>query len=234
MTKLQLANQVMIEHPLFGLLITLACFQCANVLYNRLGRLPVAYPLVVAALLVVAILELTGLSYRRYLESVETLNLLLGTVTVALAVPLYESLRRLRTMFFPVMFTVACSAVSAVFIVMVLAEAVGLEEVIIKSLATKSVTTPIALSITEDIGGKATLAVLFILITGLFAPLFVPILLKIFPAKNDAVTGIAIGVSAHAIGTAKALEISRECGAFSALAMSLMGLMTAFLLPLIL
>ena len=232
--KLQLANQVIIQHPLLGVLITLACFQCSKFLYEKAGRFPIFYPLLVAALLLVFILEVTEISYRQYFESVKILNWLLGTVTVALAVPLYESLRRLRTMLFPVLITVSCSVGFAVFVVMLLAGLAGLDEVVIKSLATKSITTPIAISISEGIGGKAELATLFILITGLFGPIFVPILLKIFPAKNDAVAGIAMGVSAHAIGTAKALEISRECGAFSALAMSLMGLISAFLLPLVL
>jgi putative effector of murein hydrolase len=152
-------------------------------------------------------------------------------VTVALAVPLYESLRKLRSMFFPVMITVISSAAVAVFFVVILARFIGLDEVIVKSLATKSITTPIAISLSGEIGGNAALATLFVLITALFAPIFFPILLKVLPPKNDAISGVAIGVSAHAIGTAKALEISRECGAFSALAMSLMGVLTALFLP---
>lgn len=229
--KLQLANQVLVGHPLFGILMTFVCFQGARFLFDKTGRFPLFHPLLVSVGLLIFLLDFIGLSYRRYFESVEVLHWLLGTVTVALAIPLYESLRKLRSMFLPVIITVVSSAAFAVFVVVVLARLIGLDEVLVKSLATKSVTTPIAVSLSAEIGGNAALATLFVLITALFAPIFVPLLLKIFPAKNDAVAGIAIGVSAHAIGTAKALEISRECGAFSALAMSLMGVITALFLP---
>ncbi|MBL4607160.1 MAG: LrgB family protein [Pseudomonadales bacterium] len=225
--KVQFANQVVVSHPLFGILITFMCFQSGRFLFEKTGRFPLFFPLLTAAILLIFLLKFFGLSYQRYFDSVEVLHWLLGTVTVGLAVPLYESLRRLRSLFFPVFITVISSAAFAVFIVVVLARVLGLDEVFVKSLATKSVTTPIAVSLSEEIGGKAALATFFVLVTGLFGPIFVPLLLKIFPARNDAISGIAIGVPAHAIGTAKALEISRECGAFAALAMSLMGLITA-------
>ena len=229
--KFQLANQALIEHPLFGILMTLACFQAALWLFERAGRFPLFHPLLVSVGVLIFLLDFLGLSYHYYFESVEVLHWLLGTVTVALAIPLYESLKKLRIMFLPVIITVVSSAAFAVLVVVAMARFVDLDEVIVNSLATKSVTTPIAVSVSEEIGGNAALATLFVLITALFAPIFVPLLLRIFPAKNDAVAGIALGVSAHAIGTAKALEISRECGAFSALAMSLMGVLTALFLP---
>ena len=231
MSSFTIANQLIVQHPLFGLLLTLVVYQCCLFVYEKSGRLAILHPLLISAALIISVLTLSGISYFQYFESAKLLHLFLGAVTVALAIPLYESLRKLRRLFLPVLISISFSVLFSVLIVRVLAELLHVDEMLTASLLPKSVTTPIAISLSEEIGGEAALTTVFVLITGLFAPLLLPSLLKLFPAKNDAVSGIAIGISAHAIGTAKALEISRECGAFSALAMSLMGILTALFMP---
>ena len=234
MSSFSNANALIIQHPLFGLLLTLIVYQCSLFMYERSGRLALLHPLLISAMGIMGVLTLLGVSYSQYFESAKLLHLFLGAVTVALAVPLYESLRKLRSLFFPVLVSICSSVIFSVLIVYLLADLFHVDEMLAASLLPKSVTTPIAISLSEGMGGEAALTTVFVLITGLFAPLLLPSLLKLFPPKNDAVSGIAIGVSAHAIGTAKALEISRECGAFSALAMSLMGILTAIFMPVML
>lgn len=231
MEQLIEASKLVVAHPLFALLLTLLCYQGAVFLYEKAGRLPLLHPLLVATAMLVFLLDFLGIHYAQYYKNVEILPLFLGVVTVALAIPLYESLRHMRLLLLPVLVTVLLSAPFAVGLVLLLADVFNLDAVLTKSLATKSVTTPIAVLVSEEIGGKAALATAFVLVTGMFAPILVPVFLKLWPAKRDAITGIALGLSSHAIGTAKALEISRECGAFSALTMSLTGILTALFLP---
>jgi putative effector of murein hydrolase len=113
-----------------------------------------------------------------------------------------------------------------------LAWAFGADEMILMTLAPKSVTSPIAMLVAEQIGGVVALAAVFVMITGVLGAILGPELLRRFGVQHPAARGIALGLTAHAVGTAQALQESDECGAFAALAMSLMGVMTAVLLPL--
>lgn len=219
------------QHPQVALLVTLLVYLLAVFVYERVRRFPLLHPLLLSTAVLVWLLPVLGLDYARYYQRVEILQVCLGLVTVALAVPLYESLRHLRVLFWPLALTLVLAVPFALGLAWVLAKAFKLDAVLSHSLLTKSVTTPIAMALSEHIGGKAALAAAFVLVTGMCAPLLVPLFLKLWPNKHPAITGMAIGVSSHAIGTAKALEISRECGAFAALAMSLTGVLTALLLP---
>lgn len=223
--------RVSLQHPQFALLLTLLVYQAAVFLYEKARRFPLLHPLLLATVAMVLVLQAVDMDYAAYYQRVEILQVCLGLVTVALAVPLYESLRHLRTLFWPLSLTLLLAVPFAIGLVCVLARVFDLDDVLSHSLLTKSVTTPIAMVLSEHVGGKAALAAAFVLVTGMCAPLLVPLFLKLWPSKHAAISGVAIGLSAHAIGTAKALEISRECGAFAALAMSLTGVLTALLLP---
>ena len=113
-----------------------------------------------------------------------------------------------------------------------LAWAFGAEQIMLMSMAPKSVTSPIAMLVANQIGGIAALAAVFVMITGIIGAIVGPSLLKRFGVQHPAALGMALGMTAHAVGTARALQEGEECGAFSALAMSLMGVFTAVLLPL--
>lgn len=225
------AWQALIHHPLFGVGITLGAYQLAVAAYER-TRWVFLQPVLVSMLTVIGILLLCGLSFAEYRSSVSLLTLLLGPATVALAVPLYLNLRRIRQLFWPIILTLSIAGTLATLLGAGLAWLFGAERLMLMSMAPKSVTSPIAMLVAEQIGGIAALAAVFVMITGVIGAMVGPSLLRLCGVRHPAALGMALGITTHAVGTARALQESDECGAFAALAMSLMGVITAVLLPL--
>ncbi len=157
---------------------------------------------------------------------------MLGPATVALAVPLFLNLKRIRQLFWPTLITLSIGGLVATVMGVGLAWAFGAEHMMLMTMAPKSVTSPIAMLVAEQIGGVAALAAVFVLITGVIGATLGPELLRRVGVRHPAAQGMALGITAHAVGTARALQEGEECGAFAALAMSLMGVATAVLLPL--
>ncbi|MGC1330597.1 MAG: LrgB family protein [Pseudomonas sp.] len=225
------AIESVIHHPLFGIGITLGAYQWVLAAYER-TRWIFLQPVLVSMLLVIGVLLLTGVGYTEYRKSTEILGTLLGPATVALAVPLYLNLRRIRQLLVPTLATLVIGGVFATSLGLLLAWSFGAEHMILMTLAPKSVTSPIAMLVAEQIGGVAALAAVFVLITGVIGAIFGPALLSILKVRSPAARGMALGMTAHAVGTSVALQEGEECGAFAALAMSLMGVSTAVFLPL--
>lgn len=225
------AVQALIHHPLFGVGVTLAAFQLAQLAYDK-TRWVFLQPVLLAMLLIIGVLLLCGISYAEYNKSAQWLTVLLGPATVALAVPLSLNLGRIRELFAPILLTLVVAGIVATALGILLAWLFGIDRMILMTLAPKSVTSPIAMLVAEQIGGVAALAAVFVMITGILGAIFGPQLLSLFRVRNAAARGMALGLTAHAVGTAQALQEGEECGAFAALAMSLMGVMTAVLLPL--
>lgn len=225
------AWQALTHHPLFGIGITLGAYQLAMAAYER-TRWVFLQPVLVSMLTVIGILLLSGLSFAEYKNSVAALTLLLGPATVALAVPLYLNLRRIRQLFWPIILTLALAGTLATVLGVGLAWLFGAERIMLMSMAPKSVTSPIAMLVADQIGGIAALAAVFVMITGVIGAIVGPSILRLCQVRHPAALGMALGITAHAVGTARALQEGDECGAFAALAMSLMGVVTAVLLPL--
>ncbi len=226
------AWQAVTHHPLFAVGLTLGAYQLALALYQRSGWI-FLQPVLVAMSLVIAVLTLSGLSFAEYRAGAELLLLLLGPATVALAVPLFVNLRRIRQLFWPIMLTLLLAGPLATALGVGLAWLFGAEPIMLMSMAPKSATTPIAMLVASQIGGIAALAAVFVLLTGVLGAVLGPGLLRICGVHHPAARGMALGMTAHAVGTAQALQEGEECGAFAALAMSLMGVATAVLLPLV-
>ena len=198
-----------IHHPLFGIAITLGAYQLVLAGYEK-TRWVFLQPVLISMLVVIGVLVSCGLSYVEYRKSTEILSILLGPATVALAVPLYLNLRRIRQLFWPVLTTLVVGGVLATGLCVGLGWMLG----------------------ADHIGGVAALAAVFVLITGVIGGIFGPGLLTLAQVTSPEARGMALGLTAHAVGTSAALQESEECGAFAALAMSLMGVATALFLPL--
>ncbi|UCJ16830.1 LrgB family protein [Pseudomonas sp. MM211] len=219
------------HHPLFGAGITLGAYQLAIAAYEK-TRWVFLQPVLVSTLLVIAILLFCGLTFSEYKSGAEALTIFLGPATVALAVPLYLNLRRIRQVFWPTVLTLLIAGVVATVLGVALAWMLGAEHNMLMSMAPKSVTSPIAMLVASQIGGLAALAAVFVMITGVLGAIIGPSLLRWCGVHHHAAVGMALGMTAHAVGTSRAMQESEECGAFAALAMSLMGVFTAILLPL--
>jgi len=225
------AWQAIAGHPLFWLGVTLAAYQLGLALYQRSG-LALFHPVLVSIALIIAALWLFGVDFAAYSAAVDPLLVLLGPATVALAVPLYLNLRKIRQFAWPVLLTLLLGGGFATLSTLLLAWLFGLNPMLMLTLAPKSVTTPIAMLVAEQIGGVAALAAVFVMLTAILAALLGPALLRLCRITHPAAWGLAMGICAHAVGTARAMEESEEAGAFAALGMSLMGILTALLLPL--
>ncbi|MDP2867369.1 LrgB family protein [Methyloversatilis sp.] len=219
--------------PLLGLTLTLLAYQLAYAIYVKLGSHPLANPVAIAVALIVAILSFTGTPYAIYFEGAQFVHFLLGPATVALAVPLYAQWPRLKKLFGASMLALVTGSVVSVVSVWLIAEAFGASDQVLRSLAPKSVTSPIGMGISEKIGGLPSLTAVLIMLTGIVGAVIGPALLKATGTQDDAMRGFAIGISAHGIGTARAFQISETAGAFSALAMGLNGVVTSIVVPLL-
>lgn len=231
MTGLLSAWQAMMDHPLFWVGVTLAAYQTGVMLYERSG-MPVFHPVLVSIVLLIGVILLLGGDLSSYNQSVTPLMVLIGPATVALAVPLYVNLRRIREFLSPVLITLLVGGTFATLATVLIAWGLRIEHSLVMTMAPKSVTSPIAMLVAEQTGGIAALAAVFVMITAVIAAVFGPWLLRLVGVRSEAAWGLALGICAHAIGTALALERSEEAGAFAALGMSLMGITTAILLPL--
>ena len=226
------AWQALIHHPLFGVGVTLGAYQLALAAYEK-TRWFFLQPVLVSMLAVIGVLVACGLSYDEYKVSAQALTIFLGPATVALAVPLFLNLKRIRQLFWPTLLTLLVGGVVATGMGVLLAWWFGADHMMLMTMAPKSVTSPIAMLVADQIGGIAALAAVFVLITGVIGAILGPELLRRIGVRHPAAQGLAMGMTAHAVGTSRALQEGEECGAFAALAMSLMGVGTAVALPLV-
>ncbi len=176
----------------------------------------------------------TGVSYEEYFKSVEIIHFFLGPATVALALPLYNNLKYIKSLFLAIIMTLIIAGTFSIMIAVLMLWILDAELPTILSMTTKSITAPIAIITSEQIGAIPSLAVGFVIITGIIGALLGTTIFKIMKIKNDTSKGFALGLISHGIGTARAVEISEKAAAFSALAMGLSGIVTAIFLPLIL
>lgn len=226
------ARAVLFGQPLFVVALTLLAYQLALVVQRRSGWL-LAQPVLVATLLLVAALPACGIDYSRYRQDSALLWLLLGPATVALAVPLHANLARIRRLFWPVSIALLVGGGVTLALTLGLARLFGAGHTVLMSLAPKSVTSPIAIALAERLGGIPALTAVFVMITGVLGAALGPRLLDLARVRDPAARGLALGLAAHAIGTAQALQEGPQAGGFAALAMGLGGALSALLLPLL-
>ncbi|MEM6422499.1 MAG: LrgB family protein [Pseudomonadota bacterium] len=219
--------------PLLHLTLTLVGFQIGAWVYRKAGLNPLANPVLIAVLLVVAALALTGTTYDRYFEGAQFVHFLLGPATVALAVPLYRQVVRLRRSGPAIVASILAGSLAASISAVAVAWAMGAGRDTLIALAPKSVTAPVAMGIAEALGGLPSLTAVLVILTGILGAMLGPPLLTLIGVRDWAARGLAMGVASHGIGTARALQVNEVAGAFAGLAMGLNALATAALLPLL-
>ncbi|BFU77243.1 LrgB family protein [Arcobacter sp. 15-2] len=219
--------------PLTWLLLTLGSFKIGIIVYEKFNKQTLLQPIIISYLFIISIIVFTDTSYAEYFKGVEIIHFFLGPATVALALPLYKNLKYIKSLFVPILVTLVVAGVFSILIAVGLLWVLGAELPTILSMTTKSITAPIAIITSEQIGAIPSLAVGFVIITGIIGALFGTALFKFMNIKHDTSKGFALGLISHGIGTARAIEISEKAAAFSALAMGIGGILTAVFLPLI-
>lgn len=227
----QQAASAVLQHALFPLFLTLSAYAVATWLYRKSGQSPFVHPLVLSVAMVIVALKGLGLSYTPYFQGTQFLHWLLGLSIVALAIPLYTELQHVGTRWRSTLAAIVVGSVVSVVTAMLLATWLGGSRELVLALSTKSVTTALATVLAGQVGAHVALSAAIVLVTGLLGAVMGPWLSARMLPDDEAGWGTALGTCAHAIGTARALQISETCGAFSALAMGVNGLLTALLLP---
>jgi predicted murein hydrolase (TIGR00659 family) len=219
--------------PLLWLTVTLAAYVAAQWLYERAGLNPLLNPVAIAVIMLVALLTATGTEYQTYFEGAQFVHFLLGPATIALAVPLYSHFGKVKAVVLPMLAALLCGAVTAVVTAVGVALLLGASYETLASLAPKSVTTPIAMGISEQIGGLPSLTAVLVILTGVLGAMLATPVLNLLGITDWKARGFAAGVAAHGIGTARAFHVSEVAGTFAGIAMGMNGLVTAFLVPLL-
>lgn len=217
--------------PLLGLTVTLLAYLAGYRLHLMSGGNPAMNPVAIAILLIIGFLSVSHTTFESYFEGAQFVHFLLGPATVAIAVPLFQQIAKLKAIWFPlligVLSGVATGALSSIGIAWLLGA--SLETML--SLAPKSMTTPIAMSVSQQLGGLPSLTAVMVIITGIIGAVMGTRLFQIIHIEEDSVKGVAMGLNAHGIGTARAFQVSPEMGAFSGLGMALMAFSGPVLIP---
>lgn len=217
--------------PLFGITLSIIAFRI-GVWANKKIKHPLANPLLIAMALIVLILVVFDIPLDIYEKGSAVISLFLAPVTVVLAITIYRQRALLKSSLLPVLLGTLAGSVASLLSIRWTCNLLGLERTVLASLMSKSVTTPIAIAITEQFGGIPALTVASTVISGTLGNLLAPMLAKMFFISDPVAHGVGIGSCSHALGTSKALEIGEVEGAMSSIAISLSGVFTVLLAPL--
>jgi len=217
--------------PLLHLTITVTLFVLARWLYRKTGQRAWLNPVLLTVLVIVGLLSFTNTPYDVYFEGAQFVHFLLGPATVALAVPLYRQINLVKRYPLALLASIVCGSVVAMLTAVFIAQLGGVSSQILASIAPKSITTPVAMGITEQLGGLPSLTAVLVILTGILGAAMGPWLLEKLKVKNAVAQGLAMGVASHGIGTGRAVYMSDVAAAFAGLAMGLNALITAVLVP---
>jgi predicted murein hydrolase (TIGR00659 family) len=216
--------------PILWIALTVAVYEAALWLYARCGKKQLLNPLLSTTLAIILILRATHTTYAQYMSGGDYIGFMLGPATVALAVPLYRSMQLLKERALPIALGLLAGGIMGMFSATAIAMLFGMPALVVRSLIAKSVTTPVAMAISQEIGGAPSLTAAFVIVTGLIGATLAG--LRFARRRGDWPSrGLGLGVAAHGIGTSQAIMLDETAGAFSGVGMSLNAVLTSVLAP---
>lgn len=222
-----------LDTPLFGVAITIIAYSVSQYI-NKRFKTSILNPIALSIMAIVGFLIYNNIDYEVYNKGGNIISFFLGPATVALAVPLYKKIELLKENLLPILVGIFVGSLAGIVSVILLSRVFKLEDILMLSLIPKSTTSAIAMDISTQIGGNSAIAIVFVIVTGIFGNILGPDLLRRFGIKDEIAKGISMGTASHVVGTAKAMEMGEKEGAMSSLAIGVAGLMTVFLAPLVL
>ena len=220
-------------NKLFLIALTFIVFVLAQQLQRATG-VKLLNPILVSIVVLICILMSAGVDYSTYKESGDYIDFWLKPAVVALGVPLYKQLGAIRKQMLPLLVAEMAGCVAGVISVVLAARFLGASQEVIMSLAPKAVTTPIAMEVSNSIGGIPALTAAVVVCTGIFGGMAGFRIIRLGRVNSPIAKGLSMGTAAHAMGTSAAMDLSERYGAFSSLGLTINGLLTAILAPLIL
>jgi len=234
MTELPDIWSYLSSEPLSWLTATLVVYLIGDWCSKKTGRAPLVNPVLIAMTLLGGILLATDTPYQTYFEGAQFVHFMLGPATVALAVPLYQNRAHIRASVIPMAGALIAGSVTAIVSALLIARMMGVSGAELMSLAPKSATAPVAIGIAQSIGGLPTLTAALVILTGIIGAITVTPLMNAIGVTDWRARGLAVGVAAHGIGTARAFQVNQTAGAFSGIGMGLNALLTALITPYVL
>ncbi len=216
----------------FGAALTLICFS-VGLMVQKKFKLKILNPIIISVAMIIVFLKLSGISYDNYNNGAQLISIFLTPATVCLAVPLYEKLQLLKDNFMAVMGGIIAGVAANIFTIWGICVAFNLDKTVFATMMPKSITTAIGMVLSEETGGIVNITVAMIVITGNTGYLLAETIIRLFKIKSSVAKGIAIGTSAHVLGTSKAVELGDVEGAMSGLAVAVAGIVTVIVVPLI-
>jgi putative effector of murein hydrolase len=217
--------------PLASLILTLIAYQIGLIIYERFDKNPLANPVAIAILIVIGVITLMNMPYAEYFEGAQFIHFLLGSATVALAVPIYKGWHLLKGKALPLALALILGGAVSIASAVGLGYATGLPEELILPFYSKSVTAPIAMGIAQTIGASPTLTAVYAVSTGILGAIIARFILDFLHIGPWWQRGFAIGVSAHGIGTSRAFSVNAQAGAFAGIGMGIHGVLGALVIP---
>lgn len=218
--------------PLVSILISLVAYQTGVFIYKK-TKITLLNPLLLGIIFVISILVIFDIPLNDYNKGTEIITFFLAPATVVLAVPLYNQIETLKKNVVPILFGITIGSASAILSVIFLSKLVNLEKDVLISILPKSITTAIGIEITKALNADTALTIVAIVSTGIVGAAIGPTICKWSKIDNSIAKGVAIGTASHAVGTSKAIEIGEVEGAMSGLAIGIAGIITVFLIPLL-
>lgn len=216
--------------PLFYIFMTFGLYTLFSLLYAKV-KFPLLNPLLLTSVVIIIYLVITGFNVKDYSNSMSMISYFLSPLTVCLAIPIFNRIQIVKLYFLPILVGTIVGATVSVLSILLFGKLLGLDKNIILSMVPKSVTTPIALEISNNLVGDAYqgITVSSVVLTGVLGALFGPIIIKILNFKRSPVVGMSLGGTSHAVGTSKAVEISARAGAISSVAIVTSGIVTVII-----
>lgn len=225
-------NEMLGNSVFFGVVITVLAYQTGVVIQKK-TKLPFLHPLLVATVIIIGILLLFKIDYKIYEESSKYISFFLTPVTVCLAVPMYRQVQVLKKNLGAILISIGCGCAAHLAAILFLSWLFRIEDVLLLSLIPKSITTPIAIGITKEIGGIQVITIVAVMVAGISGAIIGPTILKIARITEPLAQGLGLGTASHAVGTSKAMEMGEIQGAMSSLAIVVTGILTVIFVPII-
>ncbi|OYQ66540.1 MULTISPECIES: LrgB family protein [Aerococcus] len=219
-------------YPSFGLVLTLLVYMVALWVNKKLNS-SLANPLLIAVILMIALLVFTKTDVPTYQESAKFIGYLLTPATISLAIPIYKQRRILKENFSTIFTTVVVAMVVGLASIIFIAKIFNMDEVVLRSVLAKSVTTAIAIDVTEIIGGLTPIMVGSVVLTGIFGVVINEWVFKLLKIDSYFARGLGLGSSSHAMGTGESMKKNELQGAASSIAMVISGIIVAVIVPII-
>ena len=221
---LQNLNEVLYS-PYFGVVLSIFMYQVGIIISRKIQN-PIANPLLIAVILIIAFLKLFDIPMEAFNKGGDLINLFLAPATAALAVPIYKNLQILKANLKPILAGTIVGSFASMAVVFGLCKLFGLDHTLTASLLSKSVTTPIAMGVTEQLGGIVPIGIAAVIFTGITGSIIAPFMVKLFRVEDPVAQGVGIGTCSHAVGTTRAIAMGELQGAMSGIAMGLAGFFT--------